>query len=250
MTRSCETFRPTLKALADGAVEPIGDELALHLDECPACRQRFDLGKIDLPREAFEVLDETARRRMLVTLGSARLARPVGWSWPTAAAVAAASLILAVGALHLAVQRPTAKAVADALAEDHIRYLDHPDRKGGADPAALERHLGSYVDFPVELVVPPDARLTGGRRCFVLGRRVALVFYETPDGPASYFVLAANGLDAPGRGCPGADGFACSAGHGFRLVSWESAGLLHVLIGSRESSLLEMARACRSMTTG
>jgi hypothetical protein len=210
----------------------------------------FDLGKIDLPKAGFEVLDEAARRRMVVALGSARVLRPRRGRRAAALTVAAASLVIAAGAAFFAGRPPAADKVAVALVEDHIRYLNQPERNGGGSPVTLKRYLESYVDFPVELAIPPQSRLTGGRRCFVLGRRVALIFYEIAGGPASYFVFAADGLRPPGRGCPGAGELACAASHGYRLVSWESAGLLHVLVGSRERPLLEMARACRLSTTG
>ncbi len=249
MIGACERFRTTIRAVAEGVVVPISDELALHLDGCSRCRHLFDLGKIDLPKEVFEVLDDAPRRKMVVALGSARVLRPTRRRWAAGVTVAAATVVIAVGLAYLRGERPTPARVADALVEDHIRYLDHPDRNSGGDPATLKRYLESYVDFPVELTIPPQSRLTGGRRCFVLGRRVALIFYETPDGPASYFAFAADGLGAPGRVCPGAGGFACGASRGYRLVSWERAGLLHVLVGRRERPLLEMARACRSSTT-
>jgi transglutaminase-like putative cysteine protease len=47
-----------------------------------------------------------------------------------------------------------------------------------------------------------------------------------------------------------AAGFSCAASHGQRIVSWESAGLLHVLVGAREASLVEAAAACRSLLSG
>ena len=250
MTRACEEVRVTIRAAAEGVVVPISDEVALHLDECSHCRHLFDLGKIDLPKEGFEVLDEAARRKMIVALGSTRLSRPTVRRRAAAVTAAAAIVVIAVGLGYLSAGRPTAARVADALVEDHIRYLGHPDRNSASDSATLQDHLESYVDFPVRLDIPPQSRLTGGRRCFVLGRRVALIFYETPDGATSHFVLAADGLSTPGRVCPGALEFACGASRGYCLVSWESAGLLHVLVGPRERPLLEMARACRSAATG
>ena len=248
MTSACERFRASIKGVTDGTVVAT-DQLALHLDACSHCRRLFDLGKIDFPKEGFEVLDEAARRRIVIALGSARVLAPTRRRWTAGVTVAAATLIIAVGATYLAGVRPAADRVADALVEDHIRYLDHPDRRAGGSPATLERYLESYVDFPIELTTPPQSRLTGGRRCFVLGRRVALIFYETPDGPASYFVFTADGLRPPGHRCRGARDLVCAASRGYRLVGWESAGLLHVIVGSRERLLLEMARACRSSAT-
>jgi len=250
MTRPCEKYRSAIREVMGGGATWITDELALHLDTCSECRRVFDLGKIDLPIESFEVLDETARRRIVEALGSARLRMPRSRRWAAGLTAAAALIVIAIGAAFFSGGRPTTERVADALVEDHIRYLNHPDRKGGGSPPTLESYLESYVDFPVELAIPPTTRLTGGRRCFVLGRRVALLFYETSDGPASYFVFAANGMRPPGIRCSGAGEFSCAASHGYHLVSWQNAGLLHVIVGSRERSLLDMARSCRPSTTG
>lgn len=245
MTRACEEIRRALRGVADGVTLSIDDEFALHLDTCSRCRREFDLGKIDLPKEGFEVLGEAARRRIVVALGSARVLRPRGRRRKAGLTVAAAILLVALGGIYLTVQRRAADRVAEALVEDHIRYLNHPDRNVGGDPAVLARFLESYVDFPIELVVPPESRLVGGRRCFVLGRRVALVFYETPSGPASYFVFPAEGLRPPGHRCPEDAAFDCATSRGYHLVSWENAGLVHVVVGARQRPLLDMARACR-----
>ena len=246
MTGACDKYRAAIRDVIEAAVPSVTDELALHLDACPHCRRLFDLGKVDLSKEGFEVLDEAARQRVVVALGSARVL-PAGRRRRAAGlgAVAAAALI-AAGLAYFTSGRPTADRVADTLVEDHIRYLGHPDRHGGGGRETLKLYLESYVEFPVEIALPPQARLTGGRRCFVLGRRVALMFYETVEGPVSYFVFAADGLRPLGGRCPGAGELGCSASRGYRLASWESAGLLHVLVGSRERPLVELAKACRS----
>lgn len=131
--------------------------------------------------------------------------------------------------------------IAPALVEDHIRYLGHPDRVAGGDHASLEDLISSYVDFPVRFPVPADSRLTGARRCFVLGRRVALAFYETPAGPVSYFILPADDLRPPPGSC-GA-GFSCAASRGYLLVCWQRTGLIHALVGRSDAGLLKLASA-------
>jgi hypothetical protein len=245
MIGDCESFRRTVLHDRDRKSAVITDEAALHLDECPDCRRLFDLGKVDLPKETFEVLDESTRWRIVEALGATRLRMPRKRRRTAFLTAAAALVIVATGLAWLGGDRSAQRRVADALVEDHIRYLNDPDRRGGGNSRELERYFEPYVDFPVVLAVPPETHLTGGRRCFVLGRRVALIFYETAHGPASYFVFAADGMRPPGRRCPGGGELSCAASRGYRLVSWEDAGLLHVFVGSPERLLLEMARACR-----
>ncbi len=248
MRPPCDAFRETIRALADGTELVVSDEMASHLDDCSHCRRLFDLGKVDLAKDSFEVLSDDARRRLVESLSSARLSRPARRGWVTGVAVAA-TIIVAVGTVLLLWAHPTSNAVAAALVEDHVRYLDSPERHNGGDPATLKSYLEAYVDFPVEVHAPSFTRITGCRRCLALGRRVALIFYDTPDGPASYLVLAADGIAAPGHRCRGEGGFLCGTGRGYHLVAWKSDGLLHVFVGSRQRTLIMMADACRASTT-
>ncbi len=236
---SCVRYQHDLLRLADGCASSIADDLALHLDACHSCRQLFDQGRVDLDPALFEVLPTPARRRILGRLGTARVARSL--RLPAAAAAAALLALAASLFLHQAVAPAGGERIAVALVEDHIRYLGHPDRLAGGDRASLEDLIGSYVDFPVRFPVPADSRLTGARRCFVLGRRVALAFYDTPAGPVSYFILPADDLRPP-RGSCGA-GFSCAASRGYDLVCWRRTGLIHALVGRSDAGLLKLASA-------
>ena len=110
--------------------------------------------------------------------------------------------------------------------------------------------LKAHVDFPVRLPDPAGSKLTGGRRCFLLGRRVALAFYDTTAGPASYFVFDGEGLSPPGRACPSEADLACGLERGYRVVSWEEAGLLHALVGPDSEALQAVAAAARHTLFG
>lgn len=240
----CNAVQSAVQRLSENPAEPLSDEAALHLDACDRCRRFCDRGRVELDPDAFEALPPAGRARMLRTIGSARAAGPRRMA---AAAVAAGLLVLAGSALYLGLHRPpSAREVAGALVEDHIRYLDHQDRREGATPDRYRADLESYVDFPVAIPELPTARLTGARRCYLLNRRVALAFYEAPSGPASYFVFAGEGLALPGRRCPEDGSFKCGASHGYQVVSWEESGLIHAFVGTDATALLEMARACRA----
>jgi hypothetical protein len=232
----------------DQTADHVPDDLALHLDACPTCRDLFDRNKIPMSREDFEGLSAQERVRLLRTVGTARAAQP----WRMAAAATVAMLVLALAAVFLAqrASSPATDPVSVALVEDHIRYLGHPDRTGRGTAEDYKAHLQSYLDFPVMIPLLADARLTGVRRCFFLGRRAALAFYESPSGPTSYFACSAEGLMLPPGRCAGDGGFACSAVHGYQVVSWEEAGIIHAIVGSNRSSLLSMARACRNQSSG
>ncbi len=230
------------------ADESVPDDLALHLDACSTCRELFDRTKIPMSREAFEGLSAQGRVRLLRTMGAARAARP----WKIAATAMAAMVLLALAAVFYSqrASSPVTDPVSVALVEDHIRYLDHPDRRGRSTAEEYRAHLQSYLDFPVMIPELPRARLTGARRCYLLSRRVALAFYDAPEGPASYFVFAAEGLTLPGKRCPEDGGLKCGTSHGFQIVSWDEAGLVHAFVGPNAAALLEMARACRAKHAG
>ena len=244
----CRKFEPTLRRISEYADESVPDDLALHLDACSACRDLFDRTKIPMSREDFETLSARGRVRLLRAMGAARAARP----WKMAAAVMAAMVLLALAGVFLAQRRspPATDPISVALVEDHIRYLDHPDRKGRGTAEDYRAYLQSYLDFPVIIPSLADARLTGARRCFFLGRRAALAFYESPEGPASYFAFPAEELTLPPGHCAGDGRFACSAVHGYQVVSWKEAGLIHAFVGSSRSLLLDMASACRNQNSG
>ncbi len=244
----CASIQEALRRVMENPSDTVPDELALHLDACDRCRRFFDQGRVQLDPDAFEELPPTGRARMLRAIGSARAA---GSRRLVATAVAAGLVLVAGSLLYLGLHRSSSmQPVAAALVEDHIRYLNHPDRRGMLTPDRYEADLESYVDFPVMLRKLPRAHLTGARRCYLLGRRVALAFYDTPEGPASYFVFPAEGLVTPGRRCADDGGFKCGASQGFQIVSWDEAGLIHAFVGPDAAALLQLARACRANHAG
>ncbi len=244
----CRDYPETLQRLSHDPETPISDELALHLDDCIHCRRLFDASRVPLDPDSFEVLPPASRKKILQALAAVR--SPSRQRMPAVAAVAVLGVIgLAAAVLVYEFNlRDEDRPIATDLVEDHIRYLTHPDRKSDADLAQLSAYINAYVDFPLELPEIAGASLTGVRRCFLVDRRAALALYDTPAGPATYFIVVADGLQTPGTRCAGDARLFCAATHGYRIVSWEEAGLLHAVVGSDEAALLLMARACTEET--
>ena len=243
----CSRYEAILNCVLGDPGTPIPDDLAIHIDRCQHCRSHFDRTRLPLRGEDFEHLSPEARRRLpFVTPG----AGPVRAWWLRGVAATAAAAVLVLTILVLTRPAPASDGVSVALVEDHIRYLDHADRlAGGGDPAGRAR-FRDYVDFPVTIPTPDGATLTGARRCFLLGRRAVLVFYATRKGPASYFEFSADGLELPRGSCTEDARFACSAVHGYQVVSWKEAGLVHAFVGADRQLLQRLAASCRNQFSG
>ena len=218
---------------AESRYSDLPDDLARHLDECPDCRRHFDATRVELDPSVFERLAADRRRALVAARAEARAA--AGYRWRRLG-VAAASLAAAATILLVLVDRAdrggdSESVVATALVEDHIRYLADEDRRSTVETFAVSTLLQPYVDFPLQIPEIAESRLTGSRRCYLLGRRTALLFYEGRAGPLSYFVMESDDLEPPGRPCGSGSGLICCSLKGYRLVSWERAGLLHALVG-------------------
>lgn len=240
----CHSYQETLRRLPDEPETPISDQLALHLDECTHCRRLFDTARVPLVPASFENLSTDSRKRILQVLAEAR---SPSRRWMLAVSVVAVLGVLGLASASLVYEfkfRDQDRPITVDLVQDHVRYLTHPDRRSDADLAQLKAYLDEYIDFPLELPEIPTISLTGVRHCSLVGRRAALVFYDTPMGAASYFIVAADGLQMPGSRCADHARLFCAASYGYRIVSWEEAGLLHAVVGSNEAVLLQMARVC------
>ncbi len=250
MSPDCSLHAGEIARVGAGEQPAVSDALALHLDACGPCRGAFDRAAVPLTPDGAATLGEDERRRLLRAL----IAPPRrAWVRPAVAAALALVAILAGWAISpRPAGRPATAGFTAALVEDHIRYLASPERTAGGTREALERRLRSYVDFPLSLPAPPGAELTGVRRCFVLGRRVALGFYRAGESEVSYFVLPAEGLPAAGTPCPGAadtagaagaaDRLRCAAELGYSVVAWERSGLTYAVVAPDPAVALRFAR--------
>ena len=244
MTMECAHVQKMLPRYSTDPAAAIPDTVALHLDHCPACRRVFDVNRVGFDPAVFETLPTAKRLEIIEALAATRSGQTRRRA--VMATVLTAAAVVLAGAVGLQIVGRDTPAVTAALVDDHIRHLHDSNRQGApADPVALVAELEDHVDFPVRLPVLPGSRLTGGRRCYLLDRRVALSFYDTPTGPVSYFVLAANGLPEVGTPCQAHTGLRCSVLKGYRVVSWQASGLLHAMVGPDATTLDAIAEAAR-----
>lgn len=246
---ACDRAGSAIEELRSAGTD-LPDEVALHLDRCMECRRRFDAGRLEIDEESFERLGEADRREIVDALAQARSSARRRRTAAIAVAAAAAAVLVVVVALVPGAGRSGGPEVGAALVEDHIRYLHDPGRRSPVDSATAAEALEGYVDFPVRLPEAAELRLTGVRRCYLLGRRVVLAFYDTTAGPVSYFALETDDLRLPGSACPGAPSLACGFETGYRIVSWEEAGLLHAVVGANSDALVEVAASTRAALQG
>ena len=243
----CHEHRGMLHRIAYGEVETVPDPLTIHLDSCPDCRRIFDRGKVPLDSAALERLGTDDRQRLLrllVVRRSRRWSRSPRWRRLTLAA-ALLALALGIGGLvSWSLSERSSTGLVVALVEDHLRYLGRPERHSSLDRTALELDLEEYLGCPVRFPTVPTAELTGGRRCFLLGRRVALAFYARGSAELSYFVLPKEELSLPGPRCSNPS-FHCAHERGYEVVTWERSGLLHAVVGADGVAPLVLAREFR-----
>lgn len=111
---SCDHVRPELTGFHFGAIDPESrSAVEGHLVTCAEClREYLDLKRSIETAEAEPAPSEMSRARLRRAV-AAELARPQGkvWSWwerPLAIGFAAASVLLALGAMHAVAQSPGA----------------------------------------------------------------------------------------------------------------------------------------------
>lgn len=133
------------------------------------------------------------------------------------------------------------------LVDDHIRYLSVTDAAEYVTASHEEAEGWFSSKLDVSLVLPNfDARnmtLSGVRLCYVLDRRVALLFYEWESQHLSLFAMSDSGLDFIGMDPVDLLNTECATEtyKGYRVVCWKRAGLLYALIcGQRNDGLIDL----------
>jgi anti-sigma factor RsiW len=131
-----------------------------------------------------------------------------------------------------------------AIAEDHLRT----ERSAGlisSDSVEVVRWLRERLPFGVEVPLFPGARLTGARLLLVGGQSGAVVEYTIAGRPLSYYVLSGvtEAAAEPRR-------VSLASRAGYRIASWEDAGLTHALVaGLPGPKLVELAHYCIEQMT-
>jgi anti-sigma factor RsiW len=124
-----------------------------------------------------------------------------------------------------------------SIAEDQLR-----SQKGGglasSDSLQVARWLAERLPFAVEVPLFPGARLTGARLLVERRQAGAAVEYIVQGRRLTYYVLPGTGADAPRE-------IRLAARDGYRVASWQDAGLTHALAAALPGPrLIELAQYC------
>jgi len=270
----------TLQSLFLGDVKTNQDvDLLSHLSSCPTCAERLESERqfralikrhapkvsapeylLDLVLEAiaFERASESANPRVRRTAGeprtpgfSARSDRPAFHVPRPTSRVSPIRLfaysLTAVGIMALVVlftwmpwqnEAPAIFAVVD----DHIRYLPEESQRQivSSNRAGVEAWFAGQLDFAVKVPEFNSLQLLGGRRCYLFGQRVALLFYEQAGKKLSLFILEDRGLNLEGMSWRnhGDREIGAAACKGYNLVCWRQNGLAYALVSDLPRQIL------------
>ena len=217
-----------------------------HAGRCADCRRFLDdmrrLGegiREALPRPAapMEVRNRLFRSIALArTKGAGHSGRP----WRRLGAGLAGALLLAgawVGWRAASGSPSVQRDALAAIAEDHLQA----QRSAGlisSDSVEVARWLRDRLPFGVEVPLFPGARLRGARLLLGGGQSGAVVEYAIGARPLSYYLLPRATSVEPRQ-------VRLASRAGYRIASWEDAGLTHALVaGLPGPKLVELAHYC------
>lgn len=258
---NCETVLSLLRGYADRELDSFdAKHVGAHVSGCPECAKSLEAEqelKLAIraktrvgpaPAGLAAEIKRAVRSQIGVAKEAKRANRPVAWRRRLLVpGLAVTSLLLVafvaiwIGSSQLRApdSRTLPSRLAMELVDDHIRYLaaEGASQIETNDPIRAEEWFAGRLDVAVSLprFQEPSVILRGGRLCYVLERRVALLFYERGDERISLFVLSPGGLDLPrldrGRDDMHNLAFASESFKGYSSRCWERYGLLFALVG-------------------
>lgn len=211
-----------IEALADGEDVENRKALAAHVAGCERCAR--------LLRET-EALDHLVRGAVLrQPVPAAPVSVPTPRFGRRAMLAGGGALAASVAGLGLAM-RPRGEAVPlDHLMTTYFgdfktliaaeRRLDITEN----DPARLLAWFGDRVPFALpRIALREGVSLRGGRLCWLLERRNAALYLDTPDGPCCLYLASGDSLepDAP----------VVLQRNNLSGAFWQAGGVMHALIG-------------------
>lgn len=239
-------------------VSPQSVEAQKHLQSCPQCRA-FVLNEEAFTRVLRSHLPQHRapahlREKILGEIAQARSRRrlPVGLSALSRKQVAAAILVTAISLLallagifgHQALTGDTEQRMVATLIEDHLRFRPGASEIASSEAAQVESWFTGKVEFEVRVPRFDQAEVLGGRLCYLLGRKGALVTYQVNGALLSFYTLEGTDVHPDrfkGRHL-GGNLFAYSGEKGHSLVLWKDRGLVYALVSPLpERKLIQLA---------
>lgn len=250
MNDECNETRAVLYPLDEPKESsPSVREAQAHLAQCDSCSEFFRAEREFLdwlrPRLQMETAPPELRER-IVRGASERgeIRKRASFSSHAArarrvflavAAIAAASVLL-VALLSRDAAPPGLSELETALVEDHIRYLPSAGRSEfpSSDPSDVSSWFSDKLHFPVQAPALPEGRLSGARLCFLMGQRIALLFYEVEERPLSFFVVDGASVDLSRARFEDYEGkrLCRSSRSGYQLVLWQDQGLVYAMVSA------------------
>ncbi len=229
-----------------------------HLAQCDSCEEIFRDEREFLdwlrPRLPMERTPGELRERIVRGASERVGLRERDASMPAAAprrraaiavvAVAAASILLFV--ISQNETPPGAFELETALVEDHIRYLPAAGRAEfpSSNATSVSSWFSDKLHFPVRAPVLSRGSLIGSRLCFLMGQRVALLFYEVEERPLSLFVLDGASVDLSQARFEDYEGkpLRRSSRSGYQVMLWQDRGLVYAMVSELSAeALLDLA---------
>lgn len=262
----CHDVLPVIRAFVDRELDPSEVEwVEAHLGGCSDCSER-----VAAERELKLAIRARSRvgpapaglateiKRAVHAEAGPRARRSRGWRLLVDRRILAAGFMAALVIATLASiwsSFPPRRSSSDRprspsrltveLVDDHIRYrgADQPLQITTSNPAEAERWFASRLAIAVDLpsFEEPSVELQGGRLCYLLDRRVALLFYACGQQQLSLFVMNASGLDFDGMTVTDLASPECvtDSHKGYQVVGWKKDGLLFALVADEGEEKLE-----------
>ena len=248
MTMTCGRARRLLWPDA-GPREATAEVVAAreHASGCEACRRFLDdIGRIG-ERVGRTALRPTApvevRDRLFKAIARARTATggPPRATRLRQMFIAGIAALLFVGLSWLGYVTIRGESSATdelgSIVEDQLR-----SQKGAglasSDSLQVAQWLGERLPFAVQVPIFPEARLTGARILVENRQAGAAVEYLVHGRVLTYYVLPGGGVGFPRQ-------IQLASRDGYRVATWNDAGLTHALVATLPGpQLIEFARYC------
>jgi hypothetical protein len=252
---SCEQVRQLLYPVPESCALTAETAVAIqHWRQCASCQGFFEdqMAWSSSLREKADVepAPQSLRERIAALIAQ-ELQVDTSWNWSALARLGwitaglAAILVSGIWLTHYL----SSERFFHELCEDHVKYLQGDSQFASEDPVSVESWLQGQVDFRVQVPHLKNARLLGGRLCFLKGKKAALIFYRSHDRPVSLFQFSATGISLRSleRWVVDAAPVWRRSWRGYSVLAFQDRGVISTLVSDvRESELLELASAARS----